>query len=202
MQLSRKLIRLALPTVVAAATLVFQSPGPAGATYGSAGAMTGWEDATAVGGCGFPQTGFEYSGATLVFRDVLNGTTQVNDVEVSINAFLAAPQGVAPGGCQLGAPLAPMVPMPVTITQAKVGGTLCTLGTTVPNRYTRVNTTVAITFDCGTLGVWTLAGNQNICSDPFGIVTNPECASPDAAGYMDPVSGGSGSHFVVAYAHT
>jgi hypothetical protein len=213
-------MKLGLPGLLAMAGLAFQAAGPAGAAiFGPAGAMTGWEDASNTSTqCGFPQSGFQFSKSTFYFRDVRNGTTQVNDVVINIGQYVAAPQGAAPGPCQT--PLA-MTPAPVPITSATVAGTACTLngGTTdVPDSYTRVNNEVSITFNCGG-AVWQLTGTQNICeTDPLGLGVppqldpSPECnVDPNHAGqedglsataYNDPVVGGAGSHFIVAYAHT
>ena len=209
MHLSRMLMKVALPGLLATASLVFQTAVPAGAAFGQAGAMTGWESPGPGSRCGFPQTGFAYSGATLYFRDVTNPVTfQTADVEIGLGAFLAAPQGAAPGGCQFGAPFAPMVPMPVPLASAKVGGSPCTLMGGATDVYNRVNNSASFTFNCGGT-VWQMGGTQNICDiDPLGLLPpsipnrSPECASPDAAGYVDPVVGGASSHFVVTYTHT
>jgi hypothetical protein len=223
---SSKIVRLVLPSLLVTAGLGFQTAGPARAAFSTAGVMTGWEDASgAVGPCGLPQTGFEFSGSTFVFRDIMNPLTfQSADVEIGVGAYLAAPQGAAPGGCQPGAPLAPMVPAPVPLTSVKVGGAACALSP-IPgdpptaNTYTRINTTVSITFSCtptsGTNQLWQIEGNQTVCNtDPLGfgvppqLNPNPECnADPsdadqeDAAGYEDPFNP-AGSHFIVVYSHT
>lgn len=206
MKLSRKLIKLALPGLLATAGMVVQTTGPAAAAHGS-GTMTGWEGATAIGPCGLPESGFAYSDATFYLRDSV-ANPDIN-VTVGIGPFLAAPQGAAPGGC--GDPLTPIVPFPVAITSATVDGSACTA---TSGDYTRVNNNVTITFTCNG-ETWAFEGTQNPCNtDPLDagvppeLNPSPECnADPsdadqeDAAGYNDPVVGGAGSHFVLVYTH-
>lgn len=196
MRVSRKFTKWVLP-MAAAAGLVLQTGGPAAAH--SPGVMTGWEAPVAPDeiGCGLPVAGFDYDSATFYLRDSVLNTS--HSVEVTVGAFVAAPQGVAPGGCGIG--LFPIIPGAVTITSAKVDGSACTLMGTA-NTYQRINTTVDINFNCGG-AVWRLLGNQNICTEPLvtGATVNPECIAGNLV-YPDPVPGGAPSHFILAYTHS
>jgi len=198
-----KVVFLGLPIT---ASVAFGTADPASAA--GTGPVTGWEapdeyplPVPADGGmCGLPQTGFAFKSATFFLRETGTLLTPGRLVEVGIGEFLAAPQGAAPGRCS-GNPIAPIVPAAVPITSATVAGTTCDLTGGMADTYTRINTTVEITFNCGINGpVWTLVGNQNICKDPFtGLTVNPECLAANAAVYPDPVAGGAASHFVLTH---
>ena len=188
----RNLMRFVLPGLLVTVGVLFGPAAPASAA--GTGAVTGWEAPVEVGPCdGGPPAGFEFASATFFLKEAIAPVGGGRLVEVGIGNFLAAPQGAAPGPCG-----GIVEPTAVPITSATVAGTTCALAGG-DDTYTRINTTVVITFNCGA-DVWRLVGNQNICKDPFtGLTVNPECLAANAAVYPDPVTGGAASHFVLTH---
>jgi len=202
----------ALPGLLVTVGVLFGLAAPASAA--GTGPVTGWEapeeypvPVPANGGqCGAPQSGFAFKSATFFLREAPAPAGGFRLVEVKIGEFRAAPQGAAPGRCA--APpagmITPIVPAAVSIMSAKVGGDPCTLDG-INDAYTRINTSVVITFNCAG-AEWRLVGNQDICKVPdplevgYGDETlNPECLAANTAVYPDPVPGGAASHFVLTH---
>jgi hypothetical protein len=221
--------------------LVLSAAAPAGAvpdpTAGT-GAGTGWEYpplTSDICGAGLPTSGVPFDNdqfqlshyGTYVSAPAAGGLAPVAEylgpttVSITIDANVAALQGVAPGTCDDVNPIA-IVPGPVAITDVEVHGATGFLGgpggsvdcsgvsTATPAVFTRVNNVVAFTFTTtcsiasnvpGILGTVTgvpithvISGTMNPCIlvPPIGFPTNPEC---DAL--VPPPT--AGSHLITSY---
>jgi hypothetical protein len=161
--------------------LVLSATAPASAA--SAGAQTGWEyapsDDPLAGPCApLPPAGFYYPSNRFVLTDAVSSA--VTTIELGPN--VAAPQGAAPA-CSA-TPV--LVPAPINITSVSITGTAA-CSSTNNGTFTRVNSSVAFTFDCGG-ATYVIQGTMNVCAIPIGPFTtqpNPECAAdPTASAHL------------------